>query len=233
MTSVAIFHFPGLSHTNCSQKQGRKKYKTYRFTSSTSLPTICLLSPRQNPRFRYACRPRRGVAFSPPANPMTDFSNQAFSLQAPLNTNTWTSFPLALIASWIQGWLTSGCAAESFLLLSGPAEHWSVSRYTLLAALNAAHLLASTSWLFHPAFAAICWPLVVVTCIVQYATVSSFARKRFRSWLKYMHFYRDKIAFFYLPSLVIDTDLDGLVTIRGITFSILDLTIELHGIEVG
>ena len=42
-----------------------------------------------------------------------------------------------------------------------------------------------------------------------------------------------KVAFFYLPSLVIDTDLDGLVTIRGITFSILDLTIELHGIEVG
>jgi hypothetical protein len=133
----------------------------------------------------------------------------------------------------MYGWLTSGCAIESFLILTGPAEHWSVSRYTLLVALNAAYLLASTSWLFHLAFAAACWPLVVVTCVVQYATVSSFARNRLRSWLKYMHFYRDKVAFFYLPSLVIDTDLDGLVTIRGITFSILDLTIELHGIEVG
>ena len=48
-----------------------------------------------------------------------------------------------------------------------------------------------------------------------------------------MHFYRDKVAFFSLPSLVIDIDLDGLVTIRGVTFSILDLTIELHGIEIG
>ena len=48
-----------------------------------------------------------------------------------------------------------------------------------------------------------------------------------------MHFYRDKVAFFNLPSLVIDTKLDGLLTIRGLTFSILDLTIELHGIEVG
>jgi hypothetical protein len=48
-----------------------------------------------------------------------------------------------------------------------------------------------------------------------------------------MHFYRDKVAFFHLPSLVIDTNLDGLVTVRGLTFSILDLSIELHGIEVG
>ena len=140
---------------------------------------------------------------------------------------------LAVITTWVRGWLTSGCAVESLLLLTGPTEHWTVSRYTLLAGLNAAYFLASTSWLFHLAFAAVCWPLVVVTCIVQYATVSSFTRNRLRSWLKLMHFYRDKVAFFYLPSLVIDTELDGLVTIRGITFSILDMTIELHGIEVG
>jgi hypothetical protein len=164
---------------------------------------------------------------------MTNFANQAFSLQPLPTSSSWTSFAHTLIASWVYGWLASGCAVESFLLLTGPAEHWSVSRYTLLAALNAAYLLASTSWLFYLAFAAVCWPLIVVTCVVQYATVSSFARNRLRSWLKYMHFYRDKVAFFHLPSLVIDTDLDGLVTIRGITFSILDMTIELHGIEVG
>jgi hypothetical protein len=163
---------------------------------------------------------------------MTDFDpNQSFSLQPP--RNTWAGLLLAVITTWVHGWLTSGCAVQSLLLLTGPAEHWTVSRYTLLAGLNAAYFLASTSWLFHLAFAAVCWPLVVVTCIVQYATVSSFTRNRLRSWLKLMHFYRDKVAFFYLPSLVIDTELDGLVTIRGITFSILDLTIELHGIEVG
>ena len=161
-----------------------------------------------------------------------DLANQSFSsIQSP--RNTWTGLLLALIASWVRGWLTSGCAVESLLLLLGPAEHWSVSRYTLLAALNAAYSLAATSWLFHLAFAAVCWPLVVVTCIVQYAAVSSFTRNRLRSWLKLMHFYRDKIAFFYLPSLVVDTELDGLMTVRGVTFSILDLTIELHGIEVG
>lgn len=157
---------------------------------------------------------------------------ESFSLvQSP--RNTWTSLLLALIASWVRGWLTSGCAVESLLLLLGPAEHWSVSRYTLLAALNAAYSLASTSWLFHLVFAAICWPLVVLTCIIQYAVVSSFTRNRLRKWLKLVHFYRDKVAFFNLPSMVIDTELDGLVTIRGVTLSILDMTIELHGIEIG
>lgn len=147
--------------------------------------------------------------------------------------NTWAAFSLALSASWVRSWLTSGCAAESLLLIAGPAEHGSVPRFALLAALNVAWLLASTSWLFHIAFATACWPLVVVTCIVQYATASSFTRGRLRAWQKRLHFYKDKIAFFDLPSLVIDTYLDGLVNVRGLTFNILDLSVELHGIEVG
>jgi hypothetical protein len=160
-------------------------------------------------------------------------TNQTFALQALVDNNSRMALSLALIASWIRSWLTSGCAVESLLLLAGPAERYSVHRYTLLAALNAAYLVVSTSWLFTLAFAAVCWPLVIVTCIVQFAVVSSFTRRGLRSWLKLMHFYRDKVAFFHLPSLVIDTDLDGLVTVRGLTFSILDLSIELHGIEVG
>jgi hypothetical protein len=220
--------------SNCHKsKAGEGKEKEH-FSVGTysSLPT-----PTPRPPAHYSslldnvCR-RAGAFSPPPANPMTDFdTNQSFSLQPP--RNTWTGLLLTLIASWVRGWLTSGCAVESFLLLAGPAEHWSVSRYTLLAGLNAAYSLAATSWLFHLAFASLCWPLVGVTCIVQYATVSSFTRNRLRSWLRHVHFYRDKIAFFHLPSLVIDTDLDGLMTVRGVTFSVLDLTIELHGIEVG
>ena len=195
---LVVSHAVGI-WTKARQKERRKPPLYTEHLTSPGLPY--LHSPFTHNRSRHACRPKRGFAFSPPANPMTNFANQAFSLPAPptSSSSSWTSFPHALIASWMYGWLTSGCAAESFLLLTGPAEHWSVSRYTLLAALNAAYLLASTSWLFHLAFAAVCWPLFLVTCIVQYATVSSFARNRLRSWLKYMHFYRDKIAFFYLP----------------------------------
>lgn len=155
----------------------------------------------------------------------------ASSLQAP--PNTWVASSLALIASWVRSWLTSGCAVETLLLLTCPGDQYSVPLWALLVALNATYFLASTSWLFHWAFAAICWPLIGITCIVQYAAVSSFTRGRLRSWLKLAHFYRDKVAFFHLPSLVIDTELDGLVTIRGLTFSVLDLSIQLHGIEVG
>lgn len=155
----------------------------------------------------------------------------AFSLQSP--PDTWAASSLALIASWVHSWLISGCAVETLLLLTGPEDQYSAHRPALLVALNSTYFLASTSWLFHWAFAAVCWPLIVATCIVQYAAVSSFTRGRLRSWLKLAHFYRDKVAFFHLPSLVIDTELDGLVTIRGLTFSVLDLSIQLHGIEVG
>jgi hypothetical protein len=162
----------------------------------------------------------------------TTTANESFaSLQPP--ANTWTAFSLAMIASWVRSYLTSGCAIESALLVVGPEEHFDVPNYVWLAALNAIYLLASTSWLFHWVFAAVCWPLIGITCIVQYATVSSFTRKQLRSWLKLLHFYRDKVAFFNLPSLIIDTELDGMVTVRGLTFNILDLSIELHGIEVG
>lgn len=163
---------------------------------------------------------------------MTGFGlYDAFSLQAP--PNTWAASSLALIASWIRSWATSGCAVETLLLLTGSEDQYSVPRAASLVLLNATYFLASTSWLFHWAFAAVCWPLIVITCIVQYAAVSSFTRGRLRSWLKLAHFYRDKVAFFHLPSLVIDNRLDGLVTIRGLTFSVLDLSIQLHGIEVG
>lgn len=155
------------------------------------------------------------------------------SLDLSNTPDTWLAFSLATIASWVRSWLVSGAAIESFLLLWGPEQHWSISRYAFLAGLNVAYLLASTSWLFHLAFATLCWPLVAITCLVQYAAVSSFTRGRLRWLLKLVHFYRDKVAFFDLPSLVIDTDLDGMMTVRGITLNLLDMSIELHGIEVG
>jgi hypothetical protein len=141
----------------------------------------------------------------------------------------WLSY---VISSWVGSWLISGCAVETFLLLTSSTEYF-VSNYLLATCLNAAYLLASTSWLFSLLFAAGCWPLIGLTCLVQYSTVSSYTRARLRRTLKNVHFYRDQIALFYLPSLVIDSGLDGRVTVRGLTISLLDLTFELHGLEVG
>jgi hypothetical protein len=81
----------------------------------------------------------------------TTTANESFaSLQPP--ANTWTAFSLAMIASWVRSYLTSGCAIESALLVVGPEEHFDVPNYVWLAALNAIYLLASTSWLFHWVF---------------------------------------------------------------------------------
>ncbi|KAM0721802.1 hypothetical protein Q7P37_002727 [Cladosporium fusiforme] len=146
--------------------------------------------------------------------------------------NTWITFSLALASSGPRGWLYSGCAIESLLLLFGPPQHWSISRYGLLSYLHVFYAFASTSWLFHAIFTFFCWPLILATCLAQHAALSSFTRGRLRSLMKFAHFYRDKVAFFGLPSLVFDSGVDGLMTIRGITVSILDLNIQLHGIEI-
>lgn len=139
----------------------------------------------------------------------------------------------SLISSWVGSWLFSGCAFETLLLSTSPTEHFPISNYLLIACLNTAYLLASTSWLFCLLFAAACCPLIGLTCLVQYAFVSSYTRAWLRRTLRNVHFYRDQVAMFYLPSMVIDSGLDGLVTIRGINISLLSATIELHGLEVG
>jgi hypothetical protein len=144
-----------------------------------------------------------------------------------------TDWPSYAISSWVGSWLISGCAVETLLLSISTTEHFPISNYLLIACLNAAYLLASTSWLFCLLFAAACWPLIGLTCLVQYAAVSSYTRAKLRRTLRNVHFYRDQVAMFYLPSMVIDSGLDGLVTVRGLNISLLDLTIELYGIEVG
>ena len=42
-----------------------------------------------------------------------------------------------------------------------------------------------------------------------------------------------RIALFNLPALEIDTDVDGLFVIRGVTFSLSSFTLVAHGIELG
>jgi hypothetical protein len=144
-----------------------------------------------------------------------------------------TDWPSYMISSWVGSWLISGCAIETLLLLTSPTDHFPISNYLLASLLNTTYLFASTSWLFCLLFAAACWPLIGLTCLVQYAVVSSYTRAKLRRTLRNVHFYRDKAALFYCPSMVIDSGLDGLVTIRGLTINLLDLSAELHGIEVG
>jgi len=103
----------------------------------------------------------------------------------------------------------------------------------VLATLNLIYALCSTSWLLFGVFVIVCYPTIGITSLMQFNLVANLARKNLRKVLKQLHFTRDKIALFNLPALEIDTDLDGLLVIRGVTISLSRLTIVAHGIELG
>lgn len=63
--------------------------------------------------------------------------------------------------------------------------------------------------------------------------MGNIARRALRALLKHLHFIDDKIAFFNIPALEIDTDVDGLMVLRGVTFSLSNLSFVVHGVEVG
>jgi hypothetical protein len=140
---------------------------------------------------------------------------------------------LAFISGWVRSWLFSGSAVETLLLLFGPLLQTVVPPWLLLLCLNAIYAVAATSWLLRIVFAVLCWPLVLATSIAQYVSISSFTRSKLRWLLHQMHFYRDKVAFFSFPVLIVDTDITGFVAVQGVTASMLNLSVEFHSIDVG
>lgn len=144
---------------------------------------------------------------------------------------------LATTRSWSRSWISSGAGVESLLLIYGSFNGALIDRdlhlWILLAVLNLVFALASTSWLLRPMFTAACYLAILLTCFFQFPTVSYTIRNWLRKLLHETHLFRDKIGFFSLPALQIDTQVNGLFVVRGITVSLLDLTIEAHGLELG
>jgi hypothetical protein len=93
--------------------------------------------------------------------------------------------------------------------------------------------ICATSWLLHGLFTAGCWPFIFITCVFQFDATARVVRKGLRRFLKQISFLDDKIALFDIPALEIDTEVDGLMVIRGVTISLSTLTLIAHGIEVG
>ncbi|RDW78478.1 hypothetical protein BP5796_06330 [Coleophoma crateriformis] len=95
------------------------------------------------------------------------------------------------------------------------------------------YALCATSWLLYWVFAAVCYEATFLTCLFQFDAFGHFARKSLRKLLKQLQFIDDKIAFFNIPALEIDTEVDGLMVIRGVTVSLSNLSLTAHGVEVG
>ena len=143
---------------------------------------------------------------------------------------------LVLTLPWARRWLQSGAAIESLILLCCSVDARifpSIPLWTILTTLNLTYSICSTSWLLYGIFAMACYPLVAITCIFQFTIVADFVRRNLRKVLRSLHFTRDKIALFNLPAMEIDTDVNGLFVLRGITFSLSNLTIIAHGVELG
>ena len=144
---------------------------------------------------------------------------------------------LIVLFQWPRRWLLSGAPVLMFVILLGASKGNKVLPFLgiwpMFAMLNLSYAVCTTSWLLYGFFVTSCWPAIFLTCVFQFSYVSNAVRKSLRRVLKQLQFIDDKIAFFDIPALEIDTEVDGLMVVRGITFSISTLTAVVHGIEVG
>lgn len=173
--------------------------------------------------------------------PRTDIAepskqSKSFGITIPILFTAVVALQVALY-SWPIRWLVSGVPELTFAILLGASYGYRVlpvvPLWTILTVLNLVYAVCATSWLLHGVLTAACWPALFLTCLFQFGQVARLVRKGLRKFLFQLDFIDDKIALFNLPALEIDTDVDGLMVVRGLTIQLSTLTIVAHGIEVG
>jgi len=176
-------------------------------------------------------------------------SEKSFQDEVSRKTSTdWRKWPLLfalpiivalLLATftWPIRWILSGAAVLTFCMILGDYQDSRILHFiplwTQLALLNLTYAVCATSWLLYWVFVCTCYPAIFLSCLFQFDLVARFVRKRLGRILKQLHFINDKIAFFDIPALEIDTEVEGLLVIRGITLSLSRLSLTAHGVEVG
>ncbi|KAG4438368.1 hypothetical protein IFR05_006130 [Cadophora sp. M221] len=144
---------------------------------------------------------------------------------------------LSALYAWPRRWVLSGAPLLQFFILLGDSNGYrvlpSIALWPVFSTFNLEYSICSTSWLLYGIFTALCYPTILLVCLFQFETVGDLARRGLRALLKQLHFIDDKIAFFNIPALEIDTDVDGLMVLRGVTFSLSNLSFVVHGVEVG
>jgi hypothetical protein len=138
---------------------------------------------------------------------------------------------------WPVRWMISGTPILSLCLLIGASNGYrvlsAIPLSILIVGLNATYAVAATSWLLYGVLITVVYPAIFLTCLCQFDLVARGVRLALRKLVKNLHFVNDTIAFFNIPALEIDVDVDGLMVIRGMTISLSTLTVTAHGIEVG
>lgn len=174
---------------------------------------------------------------SMPSPPPKAHSSSPADLKLLLLATTGLVVALVATLAWARRWLVSGCAIEALIIIYGAGIGTrifsSIPLWTVLATLNLLYAISATSWLLYWCFTSLCYPAILFTCLFQFEFAANWARSILRKTLRELHFTRDRIALFNLPALEIDTDVDGLMAVRGVTISLSSLTIIAHGIELG
>ncbi|KAI9646561.1 hypothetical protein NHQ30_004556 [Ciborinia camelliae] len=109
--------------------------------------------------------------------------------------------------------------------------------WPLATTLDLIYCICSTSWIFYYLFAVACWGFIPIVCLFQFTIAGNMLRKRLRKMLLLktfgLQFIDDRIGIFDIPGLVIDTEVDGLMVIRGVTVRLSEMSLRFHGVEVG
>lgn len=146
---------------------------------------------------------------------------------------------VALLAlyKWPLRWALSGAPFLTYVLFLGAAQGYrvlpAIPLSILVLLINFGYSVFSTSWLLYWMFAGACYPAIYLVCLFQFRPVSRFTRRRVRALLRELQMTSDTVAFFELPALEIDVDVEGLLCVRGVSFSFSSLTLVAYGVEVG
>lgn len=202
-------------------------YKAFQFTYSSSSWVLDRLDSQTN---------SMGADATKKASPAEEVKGQPTS---PIVPHALAAVAVALLAlyQWPLRWIFSGAGPLTYILLLGSASGHRVLPFlgvwTQVTLLNLVYYVAATSWLLYWVFVSACYPSMFLASLFQFNLVAKFVRRRLRNLLRELQFTNDQIAFFNLPALEIDVDVEGLMCIRGITVHLSTLTIIAHGVEVG
>ena len=146
------------------------------------------------------------------------------------------AFLSLFLYEWSFWWWASGTPILTYFALYGAAEGVRIVPalpiWALLLIFHLAYGIAATSWLLYRVYAVLAYELIFLVAIFQFKGFSALIRGRLRKVLRQLQFHNDKIAFFDIPALEIDTEVDGLFVVRGLSLSLTSLTIVVHGVEV-
>ncbi|APA07977.1 predicted protein [Sclerotinia sclerotiorum 1980 UF-70] len=82
-----------------------------------------------------------------------------------------------------------------------------------------------------------CWGSIPIICLFQFPIAGQLLRRQLRKILLSktwgLQFIDDRIGIFDIPGLEIDTEVDGLLVVRGVTVILSELSLIVHGVEVG